>query len=159
MLYLRKDQMHGSGKYTHSDGSVYDGSWDEGTVCYVMLCSVAIDKTTCKVLFRYSFNYANFARPFFPIHPIQNMIPLHICPSQMHGKGVFRYANGNVYTGEFKRDNKEGYGVLTYQHGGRYEGYWTKDLADGRGQVTYEGGESYVGEFSKGMKHGQVQIG
>lgn len=42
----------------------------------------------------------------------------------MHGKGEFRWANGNKYNGEYKEDKKDGYGEFTFADGKIYKGSW-----------------------------------
>lgn len=38
------------------------------------------------------------------------------------GKGVYKYANGDVYDGEWKDGSMNGYGVYTSHDGGKYKG-------------------------------------
>jgi hypothetical protein len=40
----------------------------------------------------------------------------------MNGKGVYLWANGNVYTGDFKDDKSDGHGVYHSIDGDSYEG-------------------------------------
>ena len=42
----------------------------------------------------------------------------------MHGRGLFTWADGRTYDGEYYDDKKQGYGVFTWPDGRRYEGYW-----------------------------------
>ena len=41
---------------------------------------------------------------------------------EAEGRGMCRYANGNVYEGNWQKDNWNGDGVLTYVNGFRFEG-------------------------------------
>jgi hypothetical protein len=36
---------------------------------------------------------------------------------EKHGFGIYRWANGSVYEGEFKNDLKHGNGTITYLNG------------------------------------------
>jgi hypothetical protein len=38
------------------------------------------------------------------------------------GKGLYKYANGDVYDGEWKDGSMNGYGVYTSNDGGKYKG-------------------------------------
>lgn len=38
------------------------------------------------------------------------------------GKGLYKYANGDVYDGEWKDGSMNGYGVYTSHDGGKYKG-------------------------------------
>lgn len=40
----------------------------------------------------------------------------------MHGRGVFNYANGDVYKGEYFGGKQEGQGTFTWKNGDRYVG-------------------------------------
>lgn len=40
----------------------------------------------------------------------------------MHGRGVFKFSNGDIYDGEYKEDLKHGPGVYKYANGNMYEG-------------------------------------
>ena len=40
----------------------------------------------------------------------------------MHGRGVFKFSNGEIYDGEYKEDLKHGPGVYKYANGNMYEG-------------------------------------
>lgn len=42
----------------------------------------------------------------------------------MQGKGVFKWADGRVYEGQFVKDNKEGEGEMHWPDGRRYIGQW-----------------------------------
>lgn len=42
----------------------------------------------------------------------------------MHGQGIFTWADGRMYQGEYYDDKKQGYGVFTWPDGRKYEGQW-----------------------------------
>lgn len=46
----------------------------------------------------------------------------------MNGKGVLSYANGDSYSGDYKDDKKHGVGIYKYKSGDTYEGHWVKML-------------------------------
>ena len=41
-----------------------------------------------------------------------------------HGYGIFRWADGDVYFGEWKKNKREGHGYMRYVDGGEYCGEW-----------------------------------
>ena len=45
----------------------------------------------------------------------------------MQGKGIFKYANGDCYEGEFKNSKFNGKGVLTHADGTKQEGNFVDD--------------------------------
>jgi hypothetical protein len=46
----------------------------------------------------------------------------------MSGKGVYKFANGDMYTGNFTNGKKNGVGKYNYANGDIYEGEWKNDL-------------------------------
>ena len=40
----------------------------------------------------------------------------------MHGQGVYSWADGRKYEGDYKDDKKHGYGIYTYPDGRTYKG-------------------------------------
>jgi len=67
---------------------------------------------------------------------------------QMEGRGTYRYANGNVYEGEYKADQKEGRGTFRFASGNVYEGEWKAGQKEGRGTYWYADGRMEVGFYA-----------
>ena len=74
---------------------------------------------------------------------------------EKEGRGVFRWASGDVYEGEFKAGKIEGRGVFRYADGGVYEGEWKADKMEGRGVYRYADGSVYDGEYKADKKEGR----
>lgn len=56
-----------------------------------------------------------------------------------HGKGVFSYADGGVYDGEWKFGAMDGFGKLFYPNEKlAYEGLWKNNAFNGKGTVYNE---------------------
>ena len=67
---------------------------------------------------------------------------------QMHGKGTYTYANGNLYEGDFVEDKVHGKGTFTYANGNVYEGDWVEDNMHGKGTYTSaDGSIAHNGEW------------
>ena len=68
-----------------------------------------------------------------------------------HLTGVFQWANGERYEGEYRDDKKEGMGVYTWPSGARYEGQYLENKRHGKGTYLFASGEragdSYTGEW------------
>jgi len=47
--------------------------------------------------------------------------------------GVFEYANGDHYEGDWSGDKKNGKGVMKHKDGTKYDGEWKDDLKEGEG--------------------------
>ena len=73
------------------------------------------------------------------------------------GYGVYNYANGDVYEGEFKNGLREGTGEYKYIDGCVYRGEWAEDKKEGKG-VFIIGDKEYAGKwandfFKSGFKY------
>ena len=42
----------------------------------------------------------------------------------MHGKGIFKWADGRVYEGDYVDDKKHGFGRVIWPDDREYEGEW-----------------------------------
>ena len=80
-----------------------------------------------------------------------------------HGHGSMRYANGDVYEGEFENDKRHGRGVLicsVTNKGGtetsttRYDCQWVNDQRHGDGICAYADGRLYEGQWADNQRHG-----
>ncbi|NND05748.1 MAG: peptidase C14 caspase catalytic subunit p20 [Saprospiraceae bacterium] len=63
------------------------------------------------------------------------------------GKGVYRYQNGAVYSGDFSQSKPHGMGTLISSNGDKYIGHWKRSLKDGEGKMIFSAGETYTGQF------------
>ena len=98
------------------------------------------------------------------------------------GKGEMRYANGDVYTGDWKDDVRcgsgrfkalreryeyngewandtfHGTGTLILANGQRYTGSFANGKYEGKGTLTLSGGGYYTGNFENGQYHGRGRL-
>eukprot|EP01040_Poterioochromonas_malhamensis_P015215 gene15215-16996_t len=51
-----------------------------------------------------------------------------------HGRGIYKYPNGDIYEGEWKGDKMDGKGKYTYISGDIYQGEWHSGKRNGRGK-------------------------
>jgi hypothetical protein len=65
---------------------------------------------------------------------------------------VYRYSNGDEFSGDWKNDEKM-LGNYRFHEGGSFEGRF-KNNELSYGLMVYENGESYEGEFLRGERHG-----
>ena len=61
------------------------------------------------------------------------------------------YANGDVYEGDFRYNERHGNGKYIYTNGNIYEGDWIEDKRHGKGKTTYPSGIVYRGIFRNGI--------
>jgi hypothetical protein len=65
---------------------------------------------------------------------------------RMNGHGIYTFANGDRYDGEFKNDDFDGVGTLV-EGQSRYEGQWKAGKKNGRGILVTPDGTRIEGEF------------
>ncbi len=73
---------------------------------------------------------------------------------EMTGNCTYRYANGDIYVGAVVNAQKHGYGEFTAANGNKYVGYYENDVRSGEGQYTWASGASYRGSYQNDLKHG-----
>lgn len=72
----------------------------------------------------------------------------------MHAKGTFQWANGDVYTGDWKYGHMHGHGKKVMANGDCYVGSWRNDRANGRGVKTFANGDRHEGEYADDKRQG-----
>ena len=87
-------------------------------------------------------------------------IPLTIAGEVLRGQclrctGGERYANGNVYTGEYRAGKRTGQGLCYFANGDLYTGAWNNDLIEGFGRYHYNTGRAFEGNFKAGKREGR----
>ena len=70
-------------------------------------------------------------------------------------KGLFEFADGGRYVGEWGCDGAHGYGVCSLpSEGGVFEGRW--DCGNQiSGIFSWSSGQKYIGTWENGMRNGQ----
>jgi hypothetical protein len=68
------------------------------------------------------------------------------------GSGIMIYANGDMYTGELVKANRQGQGICTYPDGTKYEGEWKNDEPNGKGVYQYKNGGGFNGIVKDGSE-------
>ena len=92
------------------------------------------------------------------------------------GHGTQTWRDGHVFSGEFKKDQREGrgrmtgsdgeyygdwsancrhgQGCMTWPDGKKYDGQWTMDRVNGTGRYEWADGNYFVGEMKDGIRDG-----
>jgi len=103
---FHKGQKVGRGRYEWSDGSYYEGDFENGMFSgHGIYFFADSDKT-----YEGDFNNNHF-----------------------QGKGKLTYGNGNVYNGHFDNGLQHGQGTMSYANGDKYIGAWQNDMKQGIG--------------------------
>ncbi|XP_058469615.1 alsin isoform X2 [Solea solea] len=80
-----------------------------------------------------------------------------------NGRGVLKWPDGRIYTGEFKNGLEDGFGEFlapnkTLNKNDQYQGQWKDGKMHGLGKYRYASGEVYDGSFQDGMRHGHGML-
>ena len=70
------------------------------------------------------------------------------------GEGVFVFADGASYQGQWKRGRRHGQGQERGREGDVYTGGWREDARHGFGLLEYANGSRYEGGWRNGAQHG-----
>ena len=65
------------------------------------------------------------------------------------------FATGEVYEGDFVRNEMEGRGKYSFPCGETYEGQYHQGQRHGTGRTTYPSGNTHEGEYAHGKRHGR----
>ena len=68
----------------------------------------------------------------------------------MHGYGVFTWADGRKFEGNYYEDLKTGHGIFYWPNGQIYEGFWKDGLQEGVGILTTVSRSRRFGRFRRG---------
>ena len=73
---------------------------------------------------------------------------------QKNGRGLFFHSMGDIYFGDFVRDDKTGTAKILFTHGGSYSGDILNGRKEGEGTFRWSDGSEYTGGFVDNMKNG-----
>ena len=74
--------------------------------------------------------------------------------SMKHGNGIFTWANGSYFHGQFVEDKLSGEGLMRFTDGRQYIGTWDMNEMHGEGVFTWPDGRWYEGKYYYGRKNG-----
>ncbi len=72
-----------------------------------------------------------------------------------HGRGVMRYFNGSVFSGQWYNGKMHGNGTVRWEDGSLYAGQWEHGKRTGNGTYTWSNGDSYVGQWKENQMCGK----
>lgn len=164
---------HGSGKYNWSDGTVYEGDWEEGKITGKGKISWTSGANYVGELSAgYLHGFGTFTSPNgsfyrgswrlnvqhgFGRKQYQNLDFYEgLWKEGMHeGSGSYFWCNGNMYIGSWKSGKICGRGVIKWSNGDLFDGFWLNGLRHGSGYYRFADGSFYFGTWTKGLKDGR----
>lgn len=131
-------EPHGTGTYIHADGRKKRVVFDMGRLIDSKLLPHEVTGGGC--VFGEFENFGMY-KGWYRGNRIKGFIP--------HGRGVMRYVNGSVYTGQWKNGTMHGNGTIEWSEGSLYVGQWAHGKRSGYGTYTWANGDRYVGQWKE----------
>ena len=75
----------------------------------------------------------------------------------MHGKGIYKWPDGNEYEGDYINNIKEGEGIFKWKDGRIFKGKFKNGKPHGKGILTIKG-ISFEAIFENGKYLGELQM-
>ena len=72
----------------------------------------------------------------------------------MDGFGIFKWASGRMYFGDWVNDNKDGVGILCFKGGNEYSGEFYSDKRQGYGYYQWSDNRKFKGWWFDNKQHG-----
>jgi hypothetical protein len=134
---FREGKPHGSGIYFYADGRRKKVVHEAGRLIQSWFMEHDTTKEGCQ--------FGEFTGPgrytgWFRGNRIKGYVP--------HGRGIMRYRNGSVYTGQWKNGKMHGNGTIRWNDGTMYSGQWKMGKRTGFGTYIWPGGDKYVGQWN-----------
>ena len=149
-LQVENQVRNGSGRKTYSNGTVYEGEFQEGvadgrgTFYYTNGSVYQGDVKNGSFEGRGTLRYAGGT-------VYEGTFQNH----QFHGRGCIRFADGAAYEGDFQQGKRQGNGRYVFASGTAYDGEFQDDQFHGRGRIRYADGSVYEGTFRNGLQQGR----
>ncbi|VAI63468.1 unnamed protein product [Triticum turgidum subsp. durum] len=163
----------GSGRYTWSDGTIYDGEWRTGMrhgqgktlwpsgasyegeyaggYIYGEGTYTGQDNIVYKGRWKLNRKHGLGCQTY----PNGDMFQGSWIQGEIQGHGKYTWGNGNTYTGNMKNGKMSGKGTFTWKNGDSYEGNWLDGMMHGYGIYTWSDCGYYVGTWTRGLKDGK----
>ena len=72
-----------------------------------------------------------------------------------HGRGYFKWSDGEKYIGYWSNNKREGQGINYYNNGNIYKGMYKNGQKEGKGRYEWKNGDIYEGDWKNGVKEGE----
>ncbi|MEZ5056340.1 MAG: caspase family protein, partial [Saprospiraceae bacterium] len=153
---FKNGEIHGIGACYYTNGSKYQGEWNhrypegKGTITLedgskwtgIWKRGHPIDEE------------GNIIEELFPSKDVKieedNIQVGCISGNCENGQGIYAYADGSKYEGEFENGDLNGIGTFFFADGDRYAGQFKNGFSHGQGTFHYANGETTSGEWREG---------
>jgi hypothetical protein len=148
--------FNGQGKLTRSDGSYYDGEWQNSKkhgvgITYSSGRKMKVYYENNTLIRDEAINSDAVITSNSPTTQTTTKI-LDCNKEYCHNTlGSLKYKDGSVYTGEFINGKGEGNGKCKYANGDKYEGGWKNHAPHGQGIMHFAKGTIYAAIWDNGV--------
>ena len=143
-----RDLYHGEGTWTYPSGLYGTGTWSNGKNVYW--------NGFKNELGTFEDNVGSYDGLYY-IKKTKDSLGFTVNSYIKEGYGVMRYHNGDVYTGNWTKNNKDsedGEATMEYNDGRSYKGAFKFDMKNGHGVMKYPNGAKYEGGWHNDMRNG-----
>jgi len=142
---LKEGQRYGEGLFRFSDGSIYNGYWENEEFI----------KGTARNSEGFSYNGQFQYNKYHGIGTYNKgeLFLDGIWKDHKFTKGTIKYPNGDMYYGEIKDNHYVENGILKEENS-IYQGQWQESKKHGLGTICYFKDGMYDGSFENNKKHG-----
>ena len=135
---MKKYKQHGYGKMTYSDGTSYEGQWQNGKCNGYGTLTITNDNLYNNIYWK------------------RNAINTHLLGAIVKGVwiddnlkfGTITFMNGDCYEGELDDYNMVGHGTYTYTDNTTYTGMWKMNKRHNKGVLKFANGTTLDGKWN-----------
>jgi len=143
-------QMHGNGTYTFANGRVIVGQFDNGAPLQTMAKHEQPTSTAPPTDVSHS-------EAVIEGSATSTTVVKDCTTDYCDGiKGIYRYADGSQYVGDFTDGQPSGRGRCEYINGDVYEGGWDRHSPHGNGVMHFASGQKYAARWEYGSPKEQL---
>jgi len=149
-----ENEPHGEGLIRYSDGSWYEGSFEDGEFSgWGIYCDSKGNKTETDWRYGEESENDTVYKTYVNGDEYEGEI--------IHGEfsfGVYKWSTGAVYDGHWADNLRNGEGKMVYPEGDVYTGNWKDGFPHGYGEKIFVDGSKYFGNWEKGEMHGKGKL-
>ena len=129
-------EAHGTGLYLYPDGRRKRVVHNNGRLIDARMLSNVVMMGGC--VFGEYYRNGRYTG-WYKGDRIQGYVP--------HGRGVMRYDNFSIYSGQWEEGIMHGNGIISWADGSSYAGQWVRGKRTGNGTYVWPGGDRYRGAW------------
>lgn len=152
---FKKGKRHGKGRVLYPDGETYEGDFIMDKRHGRGVITNAKGIVTYNGEFRDGEKYCPQRDHVDVVDAAGDSFNGQSVNGSWDGMGTCKYANGDVYDGDWYQNMRDGKGRYEFAvDGAVYEGDWRQGMFEGEGKFCYANGDVYTGDWVEGLREG-----